>query len=290
VNLDEIPDEEEGEWEKPSVRKTARPREDREDKKEDKKKPDVVEEVVVPPKVLGAVIGKGGDGRRNLETRSGAKITMPKKDSGKGIIIAGDAKAVEVAKKAIREIEEKGYSELTHPDHTHDLIVLKEDQKIGAIMGEGGKYAREIQKATNTRLNLSKDVEPQTVKILGADSDVQTARQAIEELLNQGYTEITHPGWVTEEFEFPAESMGILIGSGGSTIKSISNSAGVKIETPRKDDPSSRLDVIAIKGTPRDIDIAKKKIQDILLNDQPVPDEILPSVGFTEEVEEPSWD
>jgi len=217
---------------------------------------------------------------------------MPKKDSGRGIVIAGDKEAVEMAKKAIREIEEKGYSEITHPDHTHDTFVLKDQKMIGAILGEKGEYFKKIQENTGARLNFNKDADPPTVKILGSDNEVQKARQALDELIHNGYSSITHPEWITEEFEFPEDRMGVLIGPQGSTIKKISSQARVKIETPRRDDPSSRLDVIAIKGTPDNIDIAKKAIQDVLeqADQQNVPDEVVPAVGFTDEVEEPSWD
>jgi len=170
---------------------------------------------------------------------------------------------------------------------------LTSSAQLGAIIGKGGKFVQEIQQRTGAKINLpKKGSSDTTVGIVGRPQDIEAARTAIQDLLDQGYSSVTHPGWIKEEVEFPNELLGRLIGDKGATIKTISEKFGVRIDTPRKDEPQTRQDVIFIKGTPSKIELTKKYILEHLFNDEEeVEDEVTPAADdpWQQDPEKPEW-
>lgn len=57
-----------------------------------------VYELEVPKEAYGSILGKSGNRLRDLEQRSGAKITLPKTDSNELIKIKGSREAIEQGK------------------------------------------------------------------------------------------------------------------------------------------------------------------------------------------------
>jgi len=293
VHRDEEEDEEEQKeeedeleegWERPSARKTIKRPGGESDKKGRQKskgglQPDqkVVVEVIVPKQNHGSLIGPQGQHLKLIQEKTGASVTMPKRDGGGlGVVLQGTAQAVAQAEQVIKDIVQKGFSPVTHPDFVNNEINLEDPALIGRIAGPKGTYIRKIQEKTGARLQLpERDSNRAVISIFGKPSETMAAKIALNDLINQGFSEITHPGWIAEEVDFPATSLGKLIGAGGAKIIEIQKLHAVKIDTPKRDDGKQPLDIITIKGAKKNVDQAKEHISQLLI--VPEEEETLPT-------------
>jgi len=290
-------------WEKPKPRNTVRLRSPKDDKKRKEaaksrgipapsaEGPKVVVEVRVPKNKHGSIIGSKGERLAFIQEKTGAKVEMPKREGGGlGVIISGSAAQVKEAERAIRDIGTKGYSALTHPDFQSNEIQLVDDKQIGRIAGKGGVHLKAIQEKTGASLQLPDRNSPvNKIIIVGKPDEILNAKIAINELLSQGYCELTHPNWISEEFDFNSDYLGRLIGIKGSKISELSESFDVKIETPKKGDVNAKQDIIVIKGTQSNIDRAKEAIAELLSSNEVIEELPAPDPNWENDPVEPEW-
>jgi len=218
----------------------------------------------------------------NIQKQTGAEIKMPKREGGGlGVVISGSAAQVKLAEQVVKDIAERGFSEVTHPGLAGNQIELKNGREVGRIAGKDGKFLKAIQNQSGAAVQLpDKNAQKQVISIVGKPEEVNKAKEYINCLLTLGYCEATHPGWITEEVEFKPDNLGRLIGLGGENISELSTACKVKIDTPKRDDPTAPQDVIFIKGRPDNIAQAKQKIEELLaasnnselVDELPVPD------------------
>lgn len=184
------------------------------------------------------IIGRKGETIRILRERSGAEIQMPKKGALHDyIIITGSAEACQLAKKSIEDIVKRGYSQLTHPNTTSDTIQVPKAM-FPRIMGTKGSTIRALQDATQTSIELpERGSGDETVTIIGAVSMVLKAKAALQDLMDKGYSEVTHPDWHTLEIPFDQENVSALVGKGGATIQALQKRYSVNIRTPSDSHP-----------------------------------------------------
>jgi len=289
-------------WERPSARKTIK-RAGGDSNKGGKSKPHkgvshdntqkTALEVKVPRKHHGSLIGPGGSFLKLIQDKTGAKVDMPKRDGGGlGVVISGSPSAVAAAEQVIKDIVLKGYSPVTHPDFVDNEMILDDPQLVGRIAGPKGTFLQKIQQHTGASLKLpERDSNRAVISIYGKPAEIMAAKLAITDLVNQGFSDITHPGWIIEEVEFPASSLGKLIGTAGSKIKELQHEYAVKIDTPKKDDGKAIQDVIHIKGPQQNVDRAKEAISQLLV--VPEEDETLPEADpndpWQQEPTEQDW-
>ncbi len=149
----------------------------------------------IPVDRIGVLIGEGGKVLRELEARTGTKITV---DSTNGAVIiepATPATRVDRLLKArdfIRAVAagvspEKAWRVLEE-DQVLMIIDLKEAigespnhlKRIkGRLIGEKGKARRNIEQMTGTTINIGRD----KVVIIGDYESAQVAREALEMLI-----------------------------------------------------------------------------------------------------------
>ena len=245
---------------------------------------EVYEEMYIPFKHHAQLIGSKGATLQQLQSGSGCKIDMPKKDSGSTKVqLTGSAEAVQAARGAIDSLISKGYSTLTHPGFVHDDVTVEERQ-LGLIIGPSGAYIKAIQSKTATRISLpDKEADgagagsggSKKVVIVGKKEDVRSARLAIRELLADGFSPLTHDGFVKREVSFPKDRLHQLIGSKGQTIKSIQGNSKARINIPdRSAGAGGEQDVkVSVIGTPEAVAQAEKEIARLLIPVQVVEEE-----------------
>ncbi len=229
--------------------------------------PESYEEMYIPFKFHAQLIGAKGATLQQLQQGTGAKIDMPKKDSGSTKVqITGPSEAVAAAKGAIDSLMTKGYSTITHVGFVHDDLSVPDD-KMGHIIGPSGAYIKAIQDKTKTRINLpDKDSGSNRVTIVGKKEDVRSARLAIKELLVDGYSPLTHEGFVKREVAFPADKLHVLIGAKGQTIKSIQGNSKARIRIPERSAAQGQSEVqIAVVGTNEQVAQAEREIKRLLI-------------------------
>jgi len=214
----------------------------------------------------GQIIGKEGKMLELIQSKTGAEVKMPKREGGgTGIVISGTTAQVKLAEQVVRDITLRGFSEVTHPGMAGNQIELESAQSVGRIAGKGAEFLKLIQNKSGAKVQLpDKKSDKQVISIFGKPHEVQKAKEYITALINLGYCEATHPGWTNEEIEFKNENLRRLIGKDGETIQKLCADHDVKIDTPKRDDPTSPQDVISIKGTQENIEQAKQAIEQLL--------------------------
>jgi rRNA processing protein Krr1/Pno1 len=229
----------------------------------------LTEDLVIAIKQHALIIGPGGATLNMLVAGSGATIDMPKRDSGSSKIqITGTPAQVAAAKNAIQSLADRGFSSITHPGTLSDDITV-EATHIGLILGANGATLRAIQTKTETRINLpEKGSASKKVTIVGEKEGVKAAKAALRSLIVDGFSTLTHDGWVKLEVNFPAEKFGILIGPKGQTIKSIQGNTKTRINMPEK---NSKATTVSVCGLPAGVAQAEKEINRLLEPLAPLP-------------------
>lgn len=74
---------------------------------------------------------------------------------------------------------------------------------------------------------------------------------------SQGFSSVTHEGWVKLQIPFPADKIGALVGPKGQNIKSIQGNTNTRINT---NEPG----VVVVIGLPEGVAKAEKQILDML--------------------------
>ncbi|TYZ57701.1 hypothetical protein PybrP1_009244 [[Pythium] brassicae (nom. inval.)] len=165
---------------------------------------------------------------------------------------------------------------------------------VGYIIGRGGDTIRDLQVKSGAHIQIVREDEgaPQTphryVSIAGTDDALQRAQKMIENLIDErmnggrgGFRErddndrmaryggVNPDGSESMEMLVPNERVGLIIGRGGATIKSIQMRTGSSITIPQTPDPNHPdMRLITIRGTIHSKEAARMEISAILNEDQ----------------------
>lgn len=165
---------------------------------------------------------------------------------------------------------------------------------VGYIIGRGGDTIRDLQAKSGAHIQIVREEPgaPQTphrfVSIAGTDDALERAQKMIENLIDErmnggrgGFRErddndrmaryggVNPDGSDSMEMLVPNERVGLIIGRGGATIKSIQMRTGSSITIPQTPDPNHPdMRLITIRGTIPAKEAARMEISAILNEDQ----------------------
>lgn len=228
--------------------------------------------VPIPEKQRFIIIGKGGETVEAIKAKTGCWISIPseediKKDlariySQKPIYVAveGPKPGAKMAEKIILELADKGFSS-TLSDGLIQSKFNVDPAKRAAIIGPKGSYIDILQKTLEIKIimpdRLSRDT---AVLIAGKREAVNQCKKALQDLIDQGFSSITHPTWIKHAMTFSSSHRRRLIGRAGQVIKSLQASTDCKITFPK----SETKDVVYILGEKNNISRAVKSIEKLL--------------------------
>lgn len=175
------------------------------------------ETVRVPARRIAVLIGKNGETKREIEKKTGTKISI---DSKEGIVEVeskeraglGFYSALNIIKAIARGFSPEHAFLLLNENYYLDIIDLEEQfgkskkkilQRAGRVIGTKGKMRKEIEEATGCFVS----VFGRTISAIGEVEALETAKKAITMLL-MGATHETVLRFLrkseikTEEFEF----------------------------------------------------------------------------------------
>jgi len=180
-------------------------------------------------------------------------------------ITGPDAKSVAEAKAALQQLITKGYSSITHEGHV-DAGISVPSKFIGQIIGPGGSIIKLLQK-TGCKINTPKrDEEGDLVTVVGDDDKVKEVIKAIQQIMDMGFSSMTHEGWVAKTIMVPRDQIGGVIGPAGVNIKKLQDDNKCRINIPNsKEDPCN----MSICGEAADVEICYAKIALTLLPPEP---------------------
>jgi len=277
------------------------------------------EQVMVPDKMVGMIIGRGGEQITRLQAESGCKIQMAQESGGlseRMCTLTGPHQSIAHAKSLIEAIIAQegqggrggftggpmggggvggGQMEMMVPGH-----------KVGLIIGKGGETIKMLQEQTGAKIIIIQEsnehAEQKPLRISGSPEAIEEAKSKVMEILNQhdmgggfggrgrgrggpgrggpgmmrggfaGRGRGGGAGWPTggpdsgdsktEYIMVPASKVGLVIGKGGETIKSINQASGAHTEIDKTAPPDANEKNFIIRGPAECVEKAKQMVME----------------------------
>eukprot|EP00929_Paragymnodinium_shiwhaense_P030964 TRINITY_DN1744_c0_g1_i6.p2 TRINITY_DN1744_c0_g1~~TRINITY_DN1744_c0_g1_i6.p2 ORF type:complete len:494 (-),score=198.76 TRINITY_DN1744_c0_g1_i6:93-1574(-) len=221
--------------------------------------------VKVPEDRIGIVIGPKGAKIKLIQEKTGTRIDT----SGEQFTITGPPDGVADAERAVLDLVQKGYTHLAFDDFAENCCMVP-GTSFPDLIGKQGCIVQAIKKELNVEVSFpptTKGGENKKYKvtIAGATKNVEKCKEVINDIVQFGHHEVTHPGIGHEEMEVPEWCYAAVIGKKGCELRHIQNSYKVTVKIPRAD--SVNQNVILI-GETYQIPKAKNYIEKALWNFQ----------------------
>uniref|UniRef100_A0A2P2L1A5 Nucleic acid binding protein n=1 Tax=Rhizophora mucronata TaxID=61149 RepID=A0A2P2L1A5_RHIMU len=158
--------------------------------------------------------------------------------------------------------------------------------QVGVLIGKGGDTIRYLQYNSGAKIQITKDVDAdprftaRPVELIGTVSSINKAEKLINaviaeadaggspSLVARGLPSAQTTGVVDQlEMQVPNEKVGLIIGRGGDTIKSLQAKSGVRIQLipqhlPEGDGSKERT--VRVTGDKKQIEMAREMIKDVM--------------------------
>lgn len=156
--------------------------------------------------------------------------------------------------------------------------------KVGVLIGKSGETIRQLQNNSGARIQITKDAEAdpnsstRPVELTGTVENINKAEKLIREviaeadaggspaLVARGFG-ASHSGSEVHEMQVPNEKVGLIIGKGGETIKSLQTKSQARIQLIPQHLPMGDLSkerTVRITGYKRQIETAKSMIKEAM--------------------------
>ncbi|XP_037618949.1 far upstream element-binding protein 3-like isoform X7 [Sebastes umbrosus] len=234
----------------------------------------LTEDYKVPDRMVGFIIGRGGEQITRIQLESGCKIQIAADSGGlmeRPCSLTGTPESIEQAKRLLVQIVDRcrngpGF----HGDGEGGASVqemLIPASKVGLVIGRGGDTIKQLQERAGVKMMMIQDGPMPTgadkpLRISGDPYKVQAARELVLEVIREkdgdfrsGRNDFsarlggTNLDSVSLQVPVPRFAVGIVIGRNGEMIKKIQNDAGVRIQF-KADDGISPERVAMVMGQP----------------------------------------
>ncbi|WBW70800.1 KH domain RNA-binding protein [Schizosaccharomyces osmophilus] len=243
---------------------------------------------------VGMLIGKRGEKLQKMESATKTRVQFmpetPSKPGERTAIITGQTENIDMCR---REISQKikdyqdvltstafpalAYATGSNPNPTYetpDPFVIPEHH-IGLVIGKGGEKIRDLQEATETKIIINTDTDLMNplrpVSFQGSPDRVSRAKSIIQDIVVQEQLKINslsttfNPNKVhTDVMAVPRESVGMIIGRGGETVREIYAKTMCQLKISPDGGPSVPEREITFIGTPSSVELAKWDVLDRL--------------------------
>ncbi|XP_074067018.1 far upstream element-binding protein 3 isoform X7 [Macrotis lagotis] len=248
----------------------------------------ITEEFKVPDKMVGFIIGRGGEQISRIQAESGCKIQIAPESSGipeRPCVLTGTPENIEQAKRLLGQIVDRcrngpGFHNEVDGNNTIQEILIPAS-KVGLVIGKGGETIKQLQERTGVKMIMIQDGPLPTgadkpLRITGDPFKVQQAREMVLEIIREkdqaDFRGVrsdfsSRMGGGSIEVSVPRFAVGIVIGRNGEMIKKIQNDAGVRIQF-KPDDGISPERVAQVMGLPERCQHAAHVISDLILTAQ----------------------
>jgi len=118
----------------------------------------------------------------------------------------------------------------------------------GRILGKGGAHLQALQEFFNVEIDVpNKKDGHNIVTIEGNAVDIQATKNQIDQLIEKGYSKVTHPETVDSHIIVPSSERRLIFGKGGANIKAIQEATGTQINMPDRSSSSEKVVIIGKK-------------------------------------------
>lgn len=275
----------------------------------------LTEQVAVPDKMVGMIIGKGGEQITRLQQESGCKIQMAPDSGGQPVrmcTLTGSPQAISQAKILIDGVianspggpqgggsQEWGGGGGGGPQMggggggggNSTVEIMVPGNKVGLVIGKGGETIKNLQMQTGAKIVIIQEnnspANEKPLRISGSPQTVEVAKAKVMELLQQleggmnGGAGRGRPmggggggmgrggGWpaggmnggdCVDYIGVSQDKIGLVIGKGGDTIKSINQASGAFVEIDKKAPQDAHEKNFIIKGSKENVERAKQMV------------------------------
>ncbi|XP_041915635.1 far upstream element-binding protein 3 isoform X4 [Alosa pseudoharengus] len=238
----------------------------------------ITEDYKVPDKMVGFIIGRGGEQITRIQLESGCKIQIAADSGGmmdRPCTLTGSPESIEQAKRLLGQIVERcrngpGFHNDMDGNNTIQEILIPAS-KVGLVIGKGGDTIKQLQERTGVKMIMIQDGPMPTgvdkpLRITGDPYKVQQARELVVEIIRDkdqgdfrtgrgdfgsrmGGSSMDPVLAAPSQVAVPRFAVGIVIGRNGEMIKKIQNDAGVRIQF-KPDDGISPDRIAQVMGQP----------------------------------------
>ncbi|XP_035235337.1 far upstream element-binding protein 3-like isoform X5 [Anguilla anguilla] len=230
----------------------------------------MTEDFKVPDKMVGFIIGRGGEQITRIQLESGCKIQIAADSGGmmdRPCTLTGPPETIEHAKRLLGQIVDRCrngpgfHSDLDGNSAVQEILIPA--CKVGLVIGKGGDTIKQLQERTGVKMIMIQDGPMPTgadkpLRITGDPYKVQQARELVVEIIrekDQGDFRLGRSDFASRlggsslDVAVPRFAVGIVIGRSGEMIKKIQHDAGVRIQF-KPDDGISPDRIAQVMGQP----------------------------------------
>ena len=183
-------------------------------------------ELEVPKESYGFILGKNGNRLKEMEQRTGAKISLPKADSNELIKIKGSREAIELAVHEIQLISAEALSKCKE-------VISIEREYHAFISGPFNETLTQLQQETGAKINIPPFAfNKNDIVLTGDQNSINAAKERILEIYNTKKLNCEAIPIVIKKCQHK-----YIIGQKGCVLNEIFKKTGVSIEMPT--DPES---------------------------------------------------
>jgi far upstream element-binding protein len=232
----------------------------------------VTETIYVPDRMVGLVIGKGGENITNIQAETGVKVQFAPDSGGmpdRSCTLTGPKEGIQKAQEMVNQMISKGQgmpeNKNLGPGITMEEVMIS-GSKVGLIIGKGGENIKMLQEKANVKMVMIQDSnmpshEDKPLRISGQAANVALAKQMVFDLLAE--KEGGGGGGAGNEINIPRHFVGVVIGKGGDMIKRITTETGAKVQL-KPDDGQGPDRIATISGSHEAVNAAMNYIQHLL--------------------------
>ncbi|KAK9069939.1 hypothetical protein SSX86_010337 [Deinandra increscens subsp. villosa] len=187
---------------------------------------------------------------------------------------------------AAKEDDAFGFKEQsTFSDQSTSRRMEIPSNKVGVLIGKSGDTIRTLQHSSGARIQITRDSEAdpnaptRPVQLVGSIESINKAERLIKEviaeadaggspsLVARGFS--VHSSGIGEQvhIQVPNDKVGVIIGKGGDTIKSLQTRSGARIQLipqhlPEGDQSKERT--VRVSGDRKQIEMAREMIKEVM--------------------------
>ncbi|KAJ7993838.1 hypothetical protein DPEC_G00258860 [Dallia pectoralis] len=244
----------------------------------------MTEDFKVPDRMVGFIIGRGGEQITRIQLESGCKIQIASESGGmmdRACSLTGTPESIEQAKRMLGQIVDRCrngpgfHNEAEGNSSVQEMLIPA--SKVGLVIGRGGDTIKQLQERIGVKMMMIQDGPMPTgadkpLRITGDPYKVQQARELVIEIIRDkeqgdfrsGRNDFaSRLGGSTLDVAVPRFAVGIVIGRSGEMIKKIQGDSGVRIQF-KPDDGISPERIAQVMGQPERCQHAVHLINDLI--------------------------
>eukprot|EP00501_MAST-03F_sp_TOSAG23-6_P002691 GSMAST32.ASY1.ANO1.2840.1 assembled CDS len=212
---------------------------------------DISVDVLIPERMVGYIIGRGGENIRSLQARSLAHVQVKKPEENgcvgdkRKVVCTGTQDSVNIARNLIEALlAERGDNGAPSRGGECRRDYLLPNNHVGIIIGKRGETIKGIQARTRTNVKIPSDCIPGMQNENGQMLRRVHITGPTEEMIDAAFEEMdalcaSDMGSGTNGITIPDNKVGIIIGRQGAMIKCLQQVTRTDIQIPNEKDTGS---------------------------------------------------